>query len=513
MKKTIKATVVLFLLLTTSIFAQNMCIELCTPCQNKKDQTCQKVENRCHCAALLDSISAAQASKEAAFAESINRLSNELLQTCDEKVCARNIAFENGQFKEIKLGSSPVSNKTMQSLYETKFSNTQPEMSRIEPLPPMTEECSGFCGDCPVTDKMLKAKQPKFKDKFCKKIEQSCKCIDYAINKKQLEEQAKADSVAEFERKLQRIENSSVLAKQIQEHCSNDSACTLTVVFANSEMTALDIQRAKEIVEEKPEPIKTEIAEENPVEEKTIEEASVNKSHDSQIVSVQNNNFGSNFHEISPNKPEKSSKKKSSNYLGFTLAYESPKSRDYYGRPLYDYYSDSEFGLDAGFVFRHYFNRFISFNFGINAVYHTGDYGIFSLNDYYHDISIASLEFNTIMAEIPLGFRFGIPLGSSPISLFISTNFHIRKPIYQWIELDILDGYWYDGSYDDVAASSDWEFIHLLGFGIELTRNFSLEVQWFAGNFRVYKDSGEFSSVEQGYENGNSWHLKMEVVF
>ena len=248
MRNNIQAIFALVLLLTVSLFAQNMCIELCTPCQNKKDQTCKKVDKRCHCTALLDSISAAQASKEAAFAESINRLSNELLQTCDEKVCARNIAFETGQFKEIKQGSSPISNETMQSLYETKFSSTQPEMSRIEPLPPMTEECSGFCGDCPVTDKMLKAKQPKFKDKFCKKIEQSCKCIDYAINKKQLEEQAKADSVAEFERKLQRIENSSVLAKQIQEHCSNDSACTLTVVFANSEMTALDIQRAKEIV-------------------------------------------------------------------------------------------------------------------------------------------------------------------------------------------------------------------------------------------------------------------------
>ncbi|MBQ3779662.1 MAG: hypothetical protein II835_16645 [Fibrobacter sp.] len=321
MRNNIQAIFALVLLLTVSLFAQNMCIELCTTCQNNTDQTCQKVENSCHCTALLDSINAVQAIKD-----------------------------------------------------ET-------------------------------------------------------------------------------------------------------------------------------------------LAEEKPVEEKSIEEAPVNKSQDTRIVSAQNNNFGSTSNEVTPNNLEIRSKKKSSNYLGFTLAYESPKSRDYYGRPLYDYYSDSEFGLDAGFVFRHYFNRFISFNFGINAVYHTGDYGIFSLNDYYHDISIASLEFNTIMAEIPLGFRFGIPLGSSPISLFISTNFHIRKPIYQWIELDILDGYWYDGSYDDVAASSDWEFIHLLGFGIELTRNFSLEVQWFAGNFRVYKDSGEFSSVEQGYENGNSWHLKMEVVF
>ena len=200
MRKIFQAIFALVLLLTVSLFAQNMCIELCTPCQNKKDQTCKKVDKRCHCAALLDSISAAQASKDAAFAESINKLSDELLQTCDETVCARNIAFENGIFKEIKQGPSPVSNETKQTLYETKFNNTQPEMSRIEPLPPMTEECSGFCGDCPVTDKMLKAKQPKFKDKFCKKIEQSCKCIDYAITHRKCKRTRQANSGTQYQR-------------------------------------------------------------------------------------------------------------------------------------------------------------------------------------------------------------------------------------------------------------------------------------------------------------------------
>ena len=320
MRNNIQAIFALVLLLTVSLFAQNMCIELCTTCQNNTDQTCQKVENSCHCTALLDSINAVQAIKDEAIAE------------------------------------------------------------------------------------------------------------------------------------------------------------------------------------EKP-------VEEKPAEEKSIEEAPVNKSQDTRIVSAQNNNFGSTSNEVTPNNLEIRSKKKSSNYLGFTLAYESPKSYDYYGSNLIDYGSDSEFGLNAGFVFRHYLNRFISFNSGINVVYHTGDYGI-SQRAKEYNFSIASLGFNTIMAEIPLGFRFGIPLGSSPISLFISANFHIRKPIYQWLELDVLDYWWYDDSYDDVAASSDWEFINLLGFGIELTRHFSLEVQWFAGNFRAYKDG-----VEQAYENGNSWHLKMEAAF
>lgn len=501
MKKTIKATVVLFLLLTASIFAQNMCIELCTPCQNKKDQTCKKVDKRCHCAALLDSISAAQASKDAAFAESINKLSDELQQTCDEKVCARDIAFENGIFKEIKQVSSPISNETMQSLYETKFSNTQPEMSRIEPLSPMTEECSGFCGDCPVTDKMLKAKQPKFKDKFCKKIEQSCKCIDYAINKKQLEQQAKADSIAEFERKLQRIENASVLAKQIQEHSINDSACTLTVVFANSEMVALDIQKAEIASKEKEQKTVATIEEKMTDSAQTSDLQESSDKVTSETAFSEQNQDKSVFHEVDPSssfKSEKTSKDESS-YIGFSLAFEFPESRDFYDIWFHGAPKDYDFGIDLGFLFRTYFNKVISFNFGFNAIYRLAEY-----NGEY-----LGIKFSTLMAEIPLGFRFGIPLGPLPISPFISTSFHIRKPIYHWIDLEIGHHYsWIDDSGEGAAAIDEWEFVPLLGAGLEISRHFSFEFQWYLGSFCIHD-----GSFHDAYEYGSSWRLKFEAAF
>ncbi|OWV18560.1 hypothetical protein [Fibrobacter sp. UWB3] len=499
MRKIFQAIFALVLLLTVSLFAQNMCIELCTPCQNKKDQTCKKVDKRCHCAALLDSISAAQASKDATFAESINRLSDELLQTCDETVCARNISFESGLFKEIKQGPSPVSNETKQNLYETKFNNTQPEMSRIEPLPPMTEECSGFCGDCPVTDKMLKAKQPKFKDKFCKKIEQSCKCIDYAINKKQLAEQAKADSVAEFERKLQRIENASVLAKQIQEHSINDSACTLTVVFANSEMAALDIQKAKEIVKEKKQEsattVKENIAEEQPTQFQETSKPTTENEKEDVWASYSQKSIA--FQEDSPsstNKETKTDKVKNS-FFGISLAFASLTTSAFYGKPLQDLDGYFEFGANLGFFHRIYFNRIVSFNYGLNAEFHHGWYCGF-------------VDFSTIMAEIPLGFRFGIiPLGTSQVSLFLSANFHIRKPIFLIRQFDS------ENVYNDFASFSEWEFINLLGFGIEITRHFSLEFQLFAGNFRIYE--GPFGTdAEQSYLNGSdSWRIKIDFAF
>ncbi len=434
------------------------------------------------------------------FAESINRLSNELLQTCDEKVCARNITFENGQFKEIKQGKSPFSNETMQSLYETRFGRSKPEMSRIEPLPPMTEECSGFCGDCPVTDKMLKAKQPKFKDKFCKRIEQSCKCIDYAINKKQLEKQAKADSVAEIERKLQRIESAAALAKQIQEHCSNDSACTLTVVFANSEMAALDIQRAKEIVEEKPEPVVTAIVEEKPVEEKATEESTFTPQ-EATTTYTQENNFETNYYEIHQNSSSENIKQDNgrSTYFGLSLAFEFPESKDYYDIYYGDALKSYDFGLNLGFLFRNYFNEVASFNIGLNAIYRLAEYN----GDYIY------AKFSTIMAEVPLGFRFGIPVGPIPVSPFISTSFLIRKPICHWIDLEVDNYYsWVEESGDGAAAIDEWEFVPLLGVGLELSRHFALEFQWYIGSFCIYNES-----FHKAYIYGDSWRLKLEALF
>lgn len=502
MKKTIKATVVLFLLLTTSIFAQNMCIELCTPCVGKKkDQTCKKVEEHCQCAALLDSINAAQAIKDEALAESINKLSDELLQTCDETVCARNISFENGLFKEIKQGPSPVSNETKQTLYETKFNNTQPEMSRIEPLPPMTEECSGFCGDCPVTDKMLKTKKPKFKDKFCKKIEQSCKCIDYAINKKQLEKQTKADSVAEFESKVQRIENAKLLAKQIQDQATGDSAQAFTVVFANKEMVALDIQKAEIASKEKEQETVATIEEKMTDSAQTSDLQESSDKVTSETAFSEQNQDKRVFHEVDPSssfKSEKTSKDESS-YIGFSLAFEFPESRDFYDIWFDGAPKDYDFGIDLGFLFRTYFNKVVSFNLGFNAIYRLAEY-----NGEY-----LGIKFSTLMAEIPLGFRFGIPLGPLPVSPFISTSFHIRKPIYHWIDLEIGHHYsWIDDSGDGAAAIDEWEFVPLLGAGLEISRHFSFEFQWYLGSFCIHD-----GSFHDAYEYGSSWRLKFEAAF
>ena len=511
MRKALKAVSVLVLLLTASSIAQNMCVELCTPCVGKKkDQTCKKVEEHCHCVALLDSISKAQTAKEAELSDSQNKLSQELQNICTQEFCTSKISFENGIFKEISLDNNPTAQEAAKSIYETKVSYDKQSMARIEPLPPMNGECSAFCGDCPVTDKMLKSKKPKYKDKFCKKIEESCKCIDYAINAKQLEEQAKADSVAEFESKVKRIENAALLAKQLHVQCDNNEKCILSVSIANKEMEALSVQKIKEPIKVEKKQT-TEPVEEKPVasiaEEKTIEETPTSQEQPA-TYTIGTQSFGANIHEVDPSETSSSYKapnapKEKSSYFGFSLAFDFPESDDFYGIYFEGAPKSYDFGINLGFLFRTYFNKAVSFNLGFNAIYRLATY----------DGAIFYIDFSTLMAEIPLGFRFGIPLGSLPISPFISTSIHIRKPIYHsiYIETDHY-GYsynWYTKDSKDGAASIDeWEFIPLLGVGLELSRHFSFEFQWYIGSFCTH-DGG----FHEAYETGDSWRLKFEAAF
>lgn len=506
MNKTFKAVFALVFLLAASLFAQNMCIELCAPCVGKKkDQTCKKVEEHCQCAAILDSINAAQAAKEAELSDSQNKLSQELQNICNQEFCTSKVSFENGLFKKIALDKSSDAQKSAQALYENNFSNSQTSMTRIEPLPPLNEECSKFCGDCPVTDKMLKSKKPKFKDKFCKKIEESCKCIDYAINAKKLEEQAKADSAAEFESKVKRIENAALLAKELHTKCDVSEPCALSVVFANKEITSLDIQKTaveKEVIPESSAAAATE--------EKTAD-ISTNTAQDTADNATENENqdvatqeFSEDkrvFHEVDPSSSFKSAKSSGSRstYFGFSLAFEFPESRDYYDIWFHGAPKDYDFGIDLGFLFRTYFNKVVSFSLGFNAIYRLAEY-----NGEY-----LGIKFSTLMAEIPLGFRFGIPLGPLPVSPFISTSFHIRKPIYHWIDLEIGHHYsWIDDSGDGAAAIDEWEFVPLLGAGLEISRHFSFEFQWYLGSFCIYN-----GSFNEAYEYGSSWRLKFEAAF
>jgi hypothetical protein len=182
-------------------------------------------------------------------------------------------------------------------------------------------------------------------------------------------------------------------------------------------------------------------------------------------------------------------------------------------------------GANLGFFLRLYFNRLCSFQFGLNAIYHHGYYDIeesdYKIGGdryyYYHDVSI---NYHSIMAEIPLTFRIGVPFVISP---YISLSIHVRKPIYAWIDYDVdvnmrLGDYYsysnrdyrYDdyGSYNGAFTEDDWEFLGYLGFGIEFTRHVS--VQWQM----LLIDAVTYSAKVLNYGLLlDTWRINLDIAF
>lgn len=213
-------------------------------------------------------------------------------------------------------------------------------------------------------------------------------------------------------------------------------------------------------------------------------------------------------------------------YLGLSLGFEQFQE---YTVANYEVYEADEFydhlGTNLGLFLRWYFYSAGSFQFGLNAIYHHGYNDIqgsdFKIGgeqiNYNHDVSI---NYHSIMAEIPLTFRFGIPFIVSP---YLSLGIHVRKPIYAWIDYDVdvtfhLGNYYsysnrdYDfdehGGYHGAFADIDWEFLGYLGFGIELTRHISIQWQMLLINAVTYS-----ANVLNYKLLADTWRLSLDFAF
>ena len=213
-------------------------------------------------------------------------------------------------------------------------------------------------------------------------------------------------------------------------------------------------------------------------------------------------------------------------YFGISLGFEQFQEEtiaNYEVEDAVEYYE--HIGANLGFFLRWYFYRAGSFQFGLNAIYHHGYYDIeesdyrIGGNQYYynHDVSI---DYHSIMAEIPLTFRFGIPFVLSP---YLSLDIHVRKPMYAWIDYDadvtvrLGDSYDYSSRnyrYDDYGSScsafadSDWEFLGYLGFGIEFTRHVSVQWQMLLFNALTYTDETVNYKLLT-----DTWRLGLDIAF
>lgn len=213
-------------------------------------------------------------------------------------------------------------------------------------------------------------------------------------------------------------------------------------------------------------------------------------------------------------------------YFGISLGFEQFQEKTVANRKVVEAGGIyNHLGADLGFLLRWYFKTATSIQTGLNSIYHHGynsiegsDFKVgFGDAFYNRDVTI---EYHSLMVEVPLTFRLGVPYVISP---YVSLSIHVRKPIYVWMDYDV-DISWTMGdyfsfnnrdyNYDDNSSMSgafaeeDWEFLGFLGFGIELTRHFSVQWQLLLLNIVTYSEETlNYRLFDE------TWRLNLDFAF
>ena len=474
-----KNLVLVLFLFSSSLFANEMCAQLCVPCkENASDSTCLRIDTLCSCATLLDSIQA----KETAKAEKIKALKEtlktNLSENCQKEFCAFKVNIQGDELKYFHKAKLPKSVKGLVSEAQAEKIATD-STAKPEALIALSAECQNFCGFCPAE---------KAKDSSCVRIESICKCQAFAEQEARLAEKAKADSLQKFQELFKKTENLSLAADSIYAFQKNAPDSIVHVTLKKADLAILDMQTFKE-------PPKDTVSA-APLAGLPADTAKAPKD------SVQPSRNAPTHVPVAPTE---------NSYRHFYLGI-SAHVGQIYDKSLLDRKTSRDASITVGLdVFmRSYIYKYGSFQWGLGAVYQYCEY---DLDD--DRSSSAGISYHNLVAELPIEFRFGFPIGKA-FSPFISINWNIRKPIYQWYNWfsRYRNDYYYSDSFGDEweassYASSDFDFLGFLGLGLEIYRHVSIEWQWLASAKSTYAD-------DKGtpYKDGaDTWRVKLDFAF
>ncbi len=486
---------ILLAILVGTIFshAQNLCVQLCLDCSTgNSNAMCSQVNETCgNCIAILDSIHQHEDSlARARFQDSLTTIAREdslakekqrqdslqkidarkfgeiIHSNCKNDTCIYDVTVENRLLKHIKAKKE---NKNVGNWMVNKD-------TIAERLPPMSAECSVFCSNC----------EENASNAMCGKIEEQCRCTEYREESRRLQEMATADSLAAIQSFLMKMQQAQKTSSHIFEYCEKKSetpTCSLQVELTGENFVLVNLLDYNAKLPKDTTHVDTVSAKRDSTESKKI--------------------AGTSADSIS--KPQKNK------FMGVSIAYEAFSEKSVAGYEVHEI--DKNFGLNLGYFMRFYFYSAGAFQVGLNAVYHYGKYDISSSDLYvsyagYPDN--AELTYHSLMFEIPVQGRFGIPIRKFPVIPFASVSLHIRKPVYAWTEYDV-NYRWYDDSdsYSGFYNLSDWEFLLYSGIGIEVNRHFS--IQWQYSLLALVTHSDEVMNYDQ--DVFDMWRLNLDFAW
>ena len=495
-----KKLLFIVLLLTTISFADGLCVQLCVDCsQNPENATCAKVDQVCgNCPAILDSIqhyedSLAQVREQDSIAaiartdslqreqerkdslkdKEVRKIAEIMQHNCKRDTCTFEVTVSQGQLGHIRAKKG---NK--------KEIPAEPSQENL--LPPISEECKNFCGACSIQNEA---------DPICEKVESQCKCLAYAEQEQMLVQKAEEDSINAVKKFLNQMQNAQTSARSILDFCERKAQANVCSVMVKVKGELMSITEFKDLAAPPPPAPQPAVTNDTITVVKALAKDTTKKD--------------SSKFKTHPNP-----------YKGISFAFER-----YLEKAVgnYDVKPQKQWGLNLGFFKRWYFYQWGSFQTGINAVYHQAEYEFEQeeMNDYYDPYYYnfpyrssydSEIDYINVMLEVPLQVRLGFPLGKAKkISPFVSASFHIRKPIYIWMDYDIIvDSYHHkEGSYSDSYGVSDWEFLTFVGLGIEISR--AISFQWQFLPVSIVTNTSAITNYYCDDSDGMTWRFSMDA--
>ena len=481
-------------------FADDTCINLCTSCTEATDDAmCGKVNEICSCQNILDSINAAQEAHSKAINDSKQKLIADMDESCKKKICTRTVYFEDGVYARMEKTKGLINKENQLALISTNEDDNQ-----VEPPAPLSSECSNLCGNCPIDENALEADSVSFENPLCQKIESSCGCFAFAKQNLLLAKQTEKDSIAKIEKALAKIENSKILADTLQHACDTVGSCAVQVSIQRLSYGIIAM-RNMEIIDSTQEVDSTMIVAADSIKQDTISQDTIKT--EASIIGIKDTTYPTQNVDV------QRSKKDRIFYLGVNLfgGYIIEDGERAFG-DLVEWISNG-MDLGLGLVARWYLYKWGSIQTGLNVTYrymdeidfedegeirYTDYSSYFYSNAYKRYYTYAYLYYHNVTLEFPVNLRLGYGMDNGT-SIFASGTFLIRKPIAEW------DYYSYDtNSYDDddewnwdYFTTEDWEFQFYLGFGFQIMRGFSMQMQWVLWNEQtghghlLYTDNGQ----------------------
>lgn len=220
--------------------ASEMCISLCEKCVNAGgDAVCAKIDAKCSCKALLDSIRGEREWRENVLAGSSHNLAKYFMDNCETDFCAFKVTIDSGSFKKAKKTDLPMTFEEVRSYIDTarneaKVNNLDSLL--LDSLKTFSPDCEDFCAMCPGSKAANKETPP-----LCGEIEQTCRCAHFAELKENVAEKIRSDSIQTATLQRERLEKALVAARNIVEQCS-EKRCNLLITLQKSKMKLIFIR-------------------------------------------------------------------------------------------------------------------------------------------------------------------------------------------------------------------------------------------------------------------------------